>query len=702
MYKKELKRKPWVAKLLFFFIIGIILLLFLLLTCRALRWSQNDTSVPSGSQYAPRKNYGFQVNWTDYHASVSSVSFEANFSGSMSNYTRRFDGTKDWTEFYNDSSGMWWINFTQEQFKGAGLYVYRWYANDTKQAWNTTDQWIYVIAKNATNPVALALNNTRGNRNITYSNGNNATGWLLYSQSGSVSLWRNKTSIRNPDFSVYSIGFYMFKANTSGNENYSANATGEQWNLTVRSTLGGGSPAPAYYPSSSGSSPPTVTLPHCSPPTSGDWNITATDDITCMNQNDIISGSVTIYGKLTLVNATLQMNNTEMGIRNITVYNGGRFYAYSGSNITSENKTFVNTSVLMIKYSAGSIGEIRNSIIDTIGYLDTYGINIYNITRFNFTNNNVIYVNNTPFTGSVIGGSGVYLIGSNYSNISFNNFTVPDVGVWGDTGSNNYYAMIYNNTFNRGTFNNPEAISMRYGGHNIMTNNTLIDMGGIDSEMEVNDTITYNNISCRGNCITVASNNSTVMHNNLTGSLWNSVVSGIYITGGNVWNITVDDNTVKNFNGTNLFINPSAGIRINYNMGQSLPPGSYNVIIRNNHVSKSNYGIYQDEQVNNTLIYNNVVINNTNGTYFFMYNNIQPSFNLIYNNIIANNTVNANDTGYSNWWNTTNQTGPNIIGGPYIGGNYYSDYSGTDGNGDGFGDTPYSIATNGTDYLPLV
>ncbi|KAB3545302.1 MAG: hypothetical protein C5617_006335, partial [ANME-2 cluster archaeon] len=46
--------------------------------------------------------------------------------------------------------------------------------------------------------------------------------------------------------------------------------------------------------------------------------------------------------------------------------------------------------------------------------------------------------------------------------------------------------------------------------------------------------------------------------------------------------------------------------------------------------------------------------------------------------------------------------GPNIIGGPYIGGNYWSDYTCADPDGDGFGEKPYNI-TDGSnfDYHPL-
>ncbi|MCK5176480.1 MAG: hypothetical protein KAQ92_02025, partial [Candidatus Aenigmarchaeota archaeon] len=57
---------------------------------------------------------------------------------------------------------------------------------------------------------------------------------------------------------------------------------------------------------------------------------------------------------------------------------------------------------------------------------------------------------------------------------------------------------------------------------------------------------------------------------------------------------------------------------------------------------------------------------------------------------------------YTNNWNTTNQSGTNIIGGLNIGGNYFSDYNYTDTNGDGFGEIPYNISGgSNTDYLPL-
>jgi len=59
-----------------------------------------------------------------------------------------------------------------------------------------------------------------------------------------------------------------------------------------------------------------------------------------------------------------------------------------------------------------------------------------------------------------------------------------------------------------------------------------------------------------------------------------------------------------------------------------------------------------------------------------------------------------------NQWYTAKTPGTNIVGGPFLGGNYWGKYNGEDTNGDGLGDTPYVIKYDGPDNLldalPLV
>ena len=84
----------------------------------------------------------------------------------------------------------------------------------------------------------------------------------------------------------------------------------------------------------------------------------------------------------------------------------------------------------------------------------------------------------------------------------------------------------------------------------------------------------------------------------------------------------------------------------------------------------------------------------------------------IYFNNYLNNIFDADvkEGGVGNIFNTTKTSGTNIVGGQYIGGNFWAKPDGTgfsqtapDADGDGIADTEYIFSGNvSTDYLPLV
>lgn len=417
-------------------------------------------------------------------------------------------------------------------------------------------------------------------------------------------------------------------------------------------------------------------------------------------QNIIINKSISLIGN----NATIHGSSPSDNVITVTVDNVN----ISGLNITGMYSA--GKSAIQLYNSNNS--NISDNYI-SIGYNNYYNIRLINSDNITIINNNISLGNYgiyTEYSNDAIIQDNT-ILGNRYNGVSlrYNSsdaIVVDNIVSWNDARgiylyrySNNI--VIGNNTINHNGNTDGTGIYMSY----LCNNTTIIDniiqyntnkaihvRDGCTYTRIINNNVSYNDGNGNGNpiyvyCTTTAMCNNTIIEDNIVKANHDIYNAAIHIYKAN--NNSVINNTVSMHNG------PHSAIELCIS-DDSIVSGN-NVSFNTNMI----YGgitIYSGE---NNVITENMVVNNTN----YNINLLYGGDNLIYNNYIGGN-VSISGIGMVYTWNVTNTTGPNIVGGPFIGGNYYTDYTGNDSDGDGFGGFPYFIPNpsglNNHDWLPLV
>ena len=268
------------------------------------------------------------------------------------------------------------------------------------------------------------------------------------------------------------------------------------------------------------------------------------------------------------------------------------------------------------------------------------------------------------------------------SNCIFYNSPLPfDDDTVGIGIFNASYNRISNCTF---LYNDDEGICLNFGSsHNIVENcvfsHCCLGIEFQNSSHNIIDNCTMKDCH-KGIGITVedlTSNNNIITNCNI----YNNEYCGIYIRNGYnnvIYNCSLNNNLISGisvggkYSYNNLIVNNKISNSTECSWGGGLQLGwsCHNNTFSNNHISNCNNGVYIEDtfntdDCNDNLFYHNNFIDNTRGAF--------------------DECKNIWDKGYP------------------AGGNYWSDYTGIDDNGDGIGDTPYNISGgDNKDYYPLM